>query len=176
MGTLTETPAESRSKYTRQQLLVHRRPAVQLIHILSCFVIRIKMSQHMDDRGFAKAELVMLNPAAPNIQTGVNLVARDTCPNGYQLVDADRSGKKSQFDLVSWQLRWRRRTSSQEPQQGASSQSSRNRSGSCRSRPGRCWRRQGSMLSFTRQAATSRKSQAKLTTCTNRGKTPMMSL
>ena len=55
---------------------------------------------HMDDRGFAKAELVMFNPQAPNIQTGVNLVARDTCPNGYQLVDADRSGKKSQFDLV----------------------------------------------------------------------------
>merc|ERR1711973_279703 len=100
MGTLTETPAESRSKYTQQQLLVHRRPAVQLIHILSCFVIRNKMSQHMDDRGFAKAELVMFNPAAPNIQTGVNLVARDTCPNGYQLVDPDRSGKKSQFDLV----------------------------------------------------------------------------
>merc|ERR1711988_1693713 len=58
------------------------------------------MSEHMDDRGFAKAELVMFNPAAPNIQTGVNLVARDTCPNGYQLVDPDRSGKKSQFDLV----------------------------------------------------------------------------
>ena len=56
--------------------------------------------QEMDDRGFAKAELVMFNPQAPNIQTGVNLVARDTCPNGYQLVDADRSGKKSQFDLV----------------------------------------------------------------------------
>merc|ERR1711973_621021 len=100
MGTLTETPAESRSKYTQQQLLVHRRPAVQLIPILSCFVIRNIMSQHMDDRGFAKAELVMFNPAAPNIQTGVNLVERDTCPNGYQLVDADRSGKKSQFDLV----------------------------------------------------------------------------
>merc|ERR1711973_336545 len=100
MGTLTETPAESRSKYTQQQLLVHRRPAVQLIPILSCFVIRNIMSQHMDDRGFAKAELVMFNPAAPNIQTGVNLVARDTCPNGYQLVDPDRSGKKSQFDLV----------------------------------------------------------------------------
>merc|ERR1712242_213913 len=53
-----------------------------------------------DDRGFAKAELVMFNPQAPNIQSGVNLVARDTCPNGYQLVDADRSGKKSQHDLV----------------------------------------------------------------------------
>ena len=58
------------------------------------------MSNYMDDRGFAKAELVMFNPQAPNIQSGVNLVARDTCPNGYQLVDADRSGKKSQHDLV----------------------------------------------------------------------------
>jgi len=54
----------------------------------------------MDERGFQKAELVMFNPAAPNIQTGVNLVARDTCPNGYQLVDPDRSGKKTQFALV----------------------------------------------------------------------------
>ena len=58
------------------------------------------MSQYMDDRGFAKAELVMFNHQAPNIQSGVNLVARDSCPNGYQLVDADRSGKKSQHDLV----------------------------------------------------------------------------
>lgn len=58
------------------------------------------MSNYMDDRGFAKAELVMFNPQAPNIQSGVNLVARDSCPNGYQLVDADRSGKKSQHDLV----------------------------------------------------------------------------
>ena len=58
------------------------------------------MSNNMDDRGFAKAELVMFNPQAPNIQSGVNLVARDTCPNGYQLVDADRSGKKTQHDLV----------------------------------------------------------------------------
>ena len=55
---------------------------------------------NMDDRGFQKAELVMFNPAAPNIQSGVNLVSRDTCPNGYQLVDPDRSGKKTQFDLV----------------------------------------------------------------------------
>jgi len=58
------------------------------------------MSKYMDDRGFAKAELVMFNPQAPNIQSGVNLVARDSCPNGYQLVDADRSGKKTQHDLV----------------------------------------------------------------------------
>ena len=55
---------------------------------------------NQDDRGFQKTDLVMFNPQAPNIQSGVNLVQRDTCPNGYQLVDADRSGKKTQFDLV----------------------------------------------------------------------------
>merc|ERR1711988_1405837 len=73
-------------------------PDLQLI----CLHRFVTMSHpvHMDDRGFAKAELVMFNPQAPNIQTGVNLVARDTCPNGYQLVDADRSGKKTQHDLV----------------------------------------------------------------------------
>ena len=32
--------------------------------------------------------------------SSVNLVERDTCPNGYQLVDADHVGKKNQFDLV----------------------------------------------------------------------------
>merc|ERR1711951_125868 len=37
---------------------------------------------------------------APNFQNTVNLVERDTCPNGYQLVDPDASGKKTQFDLV----------------------------------------------------------------------------
>merc|ERR1719324_691890 len=55
---------------------------------------------NMDDRGFQKTDLVMFNPAAPNIQSGVNLVPRDTCPNGFQLVDPDRSGKKTQFALV----------------------------------------------------------------------------
>merc|ERR1712156_973815 len=80
-----------------QQLASAVIPDLQLI----CLHRFVTMSHpvHMDDRGFAKAELVMFNPQAPNIQT-VNLVARDTCPNGYQLVDADRSGKKSQFDLV----------------------------------------------------------------------------
>ena len=53
-----------------------------------------------DGRGFQKAELVMFNPQAPNIQSGVNLVSRDHCPNGLQLVDPDRVGKKNQFDLV----------------------------------------------------------------------------
>ena len=55
---------------------------------------------NMDDRGFQTTDLVMFNPAAPNIQSGVNLVPRDTCPNGFQLVDPDRSGKKTQFALV----------------------------------------------------------------------------
>merc|ERR1712142_1171141 len=53
-----------------------------------------------DERGFTKTDLVMFNPQAPNFQNTVNLVERDTCPNGYQLVDPDASGKKSQFDLV----------------------------------------------------------------------------
>jgi len=53
-----------------------------------------------DDRGFQKTEMVMFNPQAPNFQSGVNLVERDPCPNGFQLVDPDKSGKKNQFDLV----------------------------------------------------------------------------
>ena len=44
-----------------------------------------------DDRGFQKTDLVMWNPQAPNFQSDVNLVERDTCPNGYQLLDPDRS-------------------------------------------------------------------------------------
>ena len=30
----------------------------------------------------------------------VKLVERNPCPNGFQLVDPDKSGKKNQFDLV----------------------------------------------------------------------------
>ena len=30
----------------------------------------------------------------------VKLVDRETCPNGYQLVDPKKSGKTNQFDLV----------------------------------------------------------------------------
>ena len=30
----------------------------------------------------------------------MNLVERNTCPNGFQLVDPDKSGKKNQYDLV----------------------------------------------------------------------------
>ena len=33
-------------------------------------------------------------------QLSVNLVERNSCPNGLALVDADRSGKTNQFDLV----------------------------------------------------------------------------
>merc|ERR1712123_519978 len=47
---------------------------------------RLRMTTQ-DDRGFEKTDLVMWNPQAPNFQSDVNLVERDTCPNGYQLVD-----------------------------------------------------------------------------------------
>jgi len=53
-----------------------------------------------DGRGFEKTEMVMFNPAAPNIQSGVNLVPRDEKPLGHELVSADRVGKHTQFDLV----------------------------------------------------------------------------
>lgn len=53
-----------------------------------------------DDRGFQKTDLVMFNPQEPNFQNTVNLVERDTAPGGYQLVNPDASGKKTQMDLV----------------------------------------------------------------------------
>jgi len=53
-----------------------------------------------DERGFTKTDLVMFNPQQPNFQSTVNLVERDAAPLGYQLVDPDRSGKKTQMDLV----------------------------------------------------------------------------
>nr|ACO13078.1 C1orf50 homolog [Lepeophtheirus salmonis] len=53
-----------------------------------------------DDRGFIKADLVLLDESKPNFQTQVNLVERNVNPVGYALVDSDRSGKKTQFDLV----------------------------------------------------------------------------
>jgi len=55
---------------------------------------------NVDSRGFGKTELVMFNPAAPNIQSGVKLVDRDESPLGYQLVDPDKSGKHTQYELV----------------------------------------------------------------------------
>merc|ERR1711973_644642 len=102
MGTLTSSPEESGAIHgtAASQFLLETASTQYTQLIYRDHLFHITMSEHMDDRGFAKAELVMFNPAAPNIQTGVNLVARDTCPNGYQLVDADRSGKKSQIDLV----------------------------------------------------------------------------
>lgn len=54
-----------------------------------------------DDRGFMKTEnFTMMNPREANFQDTVNLVERNHCPNGFQLVDPDKSGKKNQFDLV----------------------------------------------------------------------------
>nr|ACO14783.1 C1orf50 [Caligus clemensi] len=53
-----------------------------------------------DDRGFVKAELVLLDESRPNFQKEVNLAERNTSPDGFALVDPDRSGKKTQFDLV----------------------------------------------------------------------------
>jgi len=54
-----------------------------------------------DDRGFVKTEnFTMMNPREANFQDTVNLVERNPCPNGFQLVDPDKSGKKNQFDLV----------------------------------------------------------------------------
>merc|ERR1712079_723112 len=47
-----------------------------------------------------KTELVMFNPQAPNFQNTVNLVPREEAPRGFQLVSADKVGKKNQFDLV----------------------------------------------------------------------------
>merc|ERR1712210_176663 len=61
--------------------------------------IQIKMA-HIDDRGHEKAELVMFDPQAPNFQNTVNLVPREAAPRGFQLVSADKVGKKNQFDLV----------------------------------------------------------------------------
>jgi len=55
---------------------------------------------HIDDRGHEKAELVMFDPKAPNFQNSVNLVPREAAPRGFQLVSADKVGKKNQFDLV----------------------------------------------------------------------------
>ncbi|TRY79993.1 hypothetical protein TCAL_12104 [Tigriopus californicus] len=53
-----------------------------------------------DDRGFQKAEMQIMNPREANFQETVNLVERNPCPNGVALVDPDRVGKKTQFDLV----------------------------------------------------------------------------
>merc|ERR1712020_381638 len=40
------------------------------------------------------------DPQAPNFQNTVNLVPREEAPRGFQLVSADKVGKKNQFDLV----------------------------------------------------------------------------
>merc|ERR1711909_192235 len=54
-----------------------------------------------DERGFLKTEnFTMMNPNEANFQETVKLVERNPCPNGFQLVDPEKSGKKNQFDLV----------------------------------------------------------------------------
>merc|ERR1719383_1541655 len=41
-----------------------------------------------------------MNPREANFQETVKLVERNPCPNGFQLVDPAKSGKKNQYDLV----------------------------------------------------------------------------
>jgi len=54
-----------------------------------------------DERGFQKTEnFTVMDPRQANFQETVKLVERNTCPNGFQLVDPAKSGKKNQFDLV----------------------------------------------------------------------------
>jgi len=54
-----------------------------------------------DERGFQKTEnFTVMDPRQANFQETVKLVERNPCPNGFQLVDPDKSGKKNQFDLV----------------------------------------------------------------------------
>jgi len=60
-----------------------------------------EMETAKDGRGFTKTEnFQVMNPNEANFQTEVNLVERNTCPNGLALVDPDKSGKTNQFDLV----------------------------------------------------------------------------
>lgn len=59
------------------------------------------MESVKDGRGFQKTEnFQVMNPNEVNFQTEVNLVERNPCPNGVALVDADKSGKANQYDLV----------------------------------------------------------------------------
>jgi len=56
----------------------------------------------LDERGFLKTEnFTMMNPNEANFQETVKLVERNPCPNGFQLADPAKSGKKNQFDLVA---------------------------------------------------------------------------
>merc|ERR1712029_624334 len=59
-----------------------------------------KMEVARDERGFDKADMQVMDPRQANFQETVNLVERDTCPDGFQLVNPQESGKKTQFDLV----------------------------------------------------------------------------
>jgi len=58
------------------------------------------MEAAKDERGFVKAEMQVMDPRQANFQDTVNLVERDPCPGGFQLVNPAESGKRNQFDLV----------------------------------------------------------------------------
>jgi len=59
------------------------------------------MTTREDERGFVKTEnFTVMNPREANFQETVKLVDRNPCPNGFQLVDPAKSGKKNQYDLV----------------------------------------------------------------------------
>jgi len=59
------------------------------------------MTTREDERGFVKTEnFTVMNPREANFQETVKLVERNPCPNGFQLVDPAKSGKKNQYDLV----------------------------------------------------------------------------
>ena len=59
-----------------------------------------KMEVAKDERGFDKADMQVMDPRQANFQETVNLVERDPCPDGFQLVNPQESGKRTQFDLV----------------------------------------------------------------------------
>merc|ERR1712210_182904 len=103
MGTLLASAnEEGRSPEAAQVLKLLKNTCWLWISSSSCTQnnhIQIEMA-HIDDRGHEKAELVMFDPQAPNFQNTVNLVPWEAAPRGFQLVSADKVGKKNQFDLV----------------------------------------------------------------------------
>merc|ERR1711976_904867 len=58
------------------------------------------MEAAKDERGFTKTGMELMDPRQANFQDTVNLVERDHCPGGFQLVNPAESGKRNQFDLV----------------------------------------------------------------------------
>jgi len=61
---------------------------------------QIVPATRLDERGFVKAPMEVMNPREANFQETVNLVDRNPNPDGFALVDPDRVGKKTQMDLV----------------------------------------------------------------------------